>query len=170
MDLAHGQELGEFGPVLSSAVNLEPGSFFTPFVSRSLKVIIFMETTTDSKRTIIVFHTANTELQNTFFNIVLTFSNAFLPGMNKSLHAVCIKICMAVENVAWKVQPLLLYHHHLLLTSWANTLEQEAPLSEQTQYKCKSTRCHFLAVLLVVFFVWLVVFLFCFVFCFLNYF
>lgn len=45
MDLAHGQELGEFGPVLSSAVNLEPGSFFTPFVSRSLKVIIFMETT-----------------------------------------------------------------------------------------------------------------------------
>lgn len=37
MDLAHGYELGEFGPVLSSAVNLEPGSFFTPFVSRSLK-------------------------------------------------------------------------------------------------------------------------------------
>ena len=35
-----------------------------------------------------------------FFNIITTISYAFLPVMNKSLHAVLIKICVAIQNMA----------------------------------------------------------------------
>ena len=53
----------------------------------------FVETTTDTNSTITVFDRAYSQVQSTVFNTVATISYAFLPAMNKSLHAVLIKIC-----------------------------------------------------------------------------
>jgi len=48
----------------------------------------------DTKRTIRLFNRTNSQSQNIlFFNIVTTISYAFLPAVNKSLHAVLITIC-----------------------------------------------------------------------------
>ena len=46
------------------------------------------------------------------FKTITTISYAFLPGMIKSLHAVLIKICMAVQNVVC----LSYYCHHFYNT------------------------------------------------------
>jgi len=48
-----------------------------------------------------------------FFNIVATISSAFLPAINKGLHATLVKIFMAAQML------------------WANMIKQEALLSEQ---------------------------------------
>ena len=55
-----------------------------------------METTTATKSTITLSDRANPQLQN----IVTTISYAFLPVMNKSLHAVLVKINMIIQNAA----------------------------------------------------------------------
>ena len=63
--------------------------------------VVSLETTRDTKNTITLFDRANSQLQNAiFFNIVNTISYVFSPAMNKSLHAVLVKTCMAPWNVA----------------------------------------------------------------------
>jgi len=52
-----------------------------------------MGTTTDKKSTITRFDKENLSYKTLFFNIATTISSAFSPTMNKSLHAVLIKIC-----------------------------------------------------------------------------
>ena len=49
-----------------------------------------METTTAIKSTITLFSRENSQL---FFNVVTTISYALIAAMNKSLHAVLIRIC-----------------------------------------------------------------------------
>ena len=46
-----------------------------------------------TKSTITLCDRANSQLQKTFFDTVTTIRYTFLPAMNKSLHAVLIKIC-----------------------------------------------------------------------------
>ena len=57
-----------------------------------MSLFISMETTIDTKSTIILFDRANSQLQNTIFNMVTTTSSAFSPARNNSLHAVLVKI------------------------------------------------------------------------------
>jgi len=57
-----------------------------------------METTTDTRSTIALLDRANSQLQNTVFNIVRTISYAFSPVMNKILHATPIKICTSAGD------------------------------------------------------------------------
>ena len=52
-----------------------------------------METTTDTKRAIILFDRANSQLQNIFFSTVTTISYVFSPTISKSLHATLVKVC-----------------------------------------------------------------------------
>jgi len=52
-----------------------------------------METTTDTKSTIILFDRATSQPQNTIFNIGTIISCSFLLAMNKSLYAMPINIC-----------------------------------------------------------------------------
>ena len=57
-----------------------------------------METATGTKTTITLFDRENFQLQNTiFFNIVTTTSYAFLPAMNRSLHAALVKIYTSAD-------------------------------------------------------------------------
>ena len=81
-------------------------------------IVISMETTADTKNTITLFHRAISQLQ--FFNIVTTVSYAFLPAMNKSLHAVLITIYTSKSDSL----SLMLKHttHHLTVlpfTVWS---------------------------------------------------
>lgn len=64
--------------------------------------------TTVNKSTITLSDRANSQLLNYFFNIVNTISYVFLPVMSKSLHAVLIRICTAVQNLAYLPQ----HSHH----------------------------------------------------------
>ena len=75
-----------------------------------------METITDTKSTITLFDKANSQLQNSLFNIVMTISYAFLPVMN--MHTALKQTCTS------GVDPLLLspllkctVHHLTSLTS-----------------------------------------------------
>ena len=52
----------------------------------------FVETTTDTNSTITVFDRAYSQVQSTVFNTVATISYAFLPAMNKSLHAAPLEL------------------------------------------------------------------------------
>jgi len=49
-----------------------------------------MEKSTNTKNTITLFDRANSQLQNTILQIVMTITYAFSPVMNKSLHAAII--------------------------------------------------------------------------------
>ena len=57
-----------------------------------------METATDTKSTITVFDRANSWLKRLFFNIAITIRYAFSPVVNKSLHAMLIKICTSIGD------------------------------------------------------------------------
>jgi len=72
-----------------------------------------METTTDTKNTTTLFDRANPQLQNMFFDMVTTISCAFLPVMNKSLHAALVKICNRGGDPLW-LMPLLKCTTHCL--------------------------------------------------------
>jgi len=54
----------------------------------------------DKKSTITLLDRANSQLENTTFQLLTTITYACLPAINKSLHAVLIKICMAIQNAA----------------------------------------------------------------------
>ena len=60
-----------------------------------------MEATTDTKSTVALFDRASSQLQNTDISIVTTISCTFLLAMNRSIHAVLIKICMDIWNIAY---------------------------------------------------------------------
>ena len=77
-----------------------------------------METTT--KSTVTVFARANSQLQNTIFQ---HSHSAFLQMTNKSLHAMLIKICVAIWNMArlsghchhcWNTLPSHCAHIHYM--------------------------------------------------------
>ena len=57
---------------------------------------ISMETTADTKSAMPLFDRAESQLQN----IVTAVSCAFTPEMNKSLHAMLVKVFMTVQNMA----------------------------------------------------------------------
>ena len=64
-----------------------------------------METTTDTQSTIMlllleILTEKTLRYKTLFFNVVTTISYAFLPLVNKSLHATLVKVCMAVWNMA----------------------------------------------------------------------
>ena len=63
-----------------------------------------MEATTDTKRTVTLFDKANFQLQNTIFQHDHIVMHGYIvsPLMNKSLHAVLVKICINGDD------PLLL--------------------------------------------------------------
>jgi len=68
-------------------------------ILRLLKIILpicFHGHTTDTKTTITLFGRANSQLHNTVFQ----YSYVFSPAMNKSLHVMLVKICMAIWYVA----------------------------------------------------------------------
>ena len=50
-----------------------------------------METTTDTTSTITLVDRANSQLQNSMWNVVITISYVFSPVKNRSLHATLIK-------------------------------------------------------------------------------
>lgn len=58
------------------------------------------DSVTDTKSTVTLFDRANSELQNTILLTVTSISFTFLPHMNKSLYAMLIKICMAVQTLS----------------------------------------------------------------------
>ena len=66
-----------------------------------------METTTDTKSTVTLFNGANYRLWHTVLQPFTTASCAFLLVMNKSLHAMLIKIC---TNCAWPSGMWLAFH------------------------------------------------------------
>ena len=70
------------------------------------------------KSTITLFHRPNSQLQNTISNTVKTINYAFLPVMNKSLHAVLIKICASGDDPP-SLSPLQKHttYHLTVLTS-----------------------------------------------------
>jgi len=54
----------------------------------------------DAKSTITLFDRVYYQLQMLFFSVVTKTGYAFLPAINKSLHAALVEILMAIWNVA----------------------------------------------------------------------
>jgi len=88
-----------------------------------------METTTDTKSTIILFDRANSQLQNTIFQLITSITYAFSPVVNKSLPAALLKkknlhVCpfQLVCHIAL-LSPLLKHTTHwftvLISTVWS---------------------------------------------------
>ena len=55
-----------------------------------------MATTTGTKSTITLFDKTNSCYETLTLNVVSTIRCALLPAMNKSLHTVLMKICLAI--------------------------------------------------------------------------
>jgi len=78
------------------------GKVFFKYIGRSENNVSYffaMATTTSTKSRSTVFDRVNSQLQNTLFSIVTTISYAFLPAMNKSLHATLMSGSNAVAEV-----------------------------------------------------------------------
>ena len=75
-----------------------------------------METTTDTKSTITLFHRAHAKLQNTIFNTTISIGCVFSPVINRHLHAALRKIYSSRgATLFYSVSPLTtsLYSHPL---------------------------------------------------------
>ena len=60
--------------------------------------IYFHGSITVTKSTIMPFDRVNYSYKTLFFNIVTTINYAFLPVMNKSLNAMLVKKCTAIQH------------------------------------------------------------------------
>ena len=85
--------------------------------------LISMETTTDTKSKITLFeHTVS--YKTLFFNIITTITYAFLPALNKNLHAALIKNLHGYVECGLSFMSLLpllkkTTHHFTVLTVWS---------------------------------------------------
>jgi len=79
-----------------------------------------METTTDTKSTIILFNRANSQLQNTIFQLITSITYAFSPVVNKSLPAALLKkkksACLSIPAcLSYRITVTTAEAHHPLV-------------------------------------------------------
>ena len=98
-----------------------------------------MEMTIGRKNKITLFYRANSQLQNTFLNIVTMISYAFSLTINKSLHAMVVHICTSGDEPLLP-SPLLKHTTHYLTTLTSTVRSPEMFIDETS---VNVNRCHF---------------------------
>jgi len=107
-----------------------------------------METTTDKRSTVTLFDRANSQLQNTIFNIVIAISGMFFASNEQGLRAVLLKVCMS-RGAPLSLLPLLkcttsasLCYTHCLVSIRV----QQASTSQWVSFfPCGGIQFHFVA-------------------------
>jgi len=75
---------------MSYSFSLELLGFYIGHSGSNASYLFPWELQQKKRSTVILFDRANSQQQNTFYNIVTTINYAFLPGINRGLHAVLL--------------------------------------------------------------------------------